>query len=52
MEGFAKSFGVTSGVMMAIVIVGVGAVVLCILATCFACLGPAWILDVSLTPTP
>lgn len=52
MEGFAKSFGITSGVMMAIVIVGVGAIVLCSLLACFACMGPAWILDVSLTPTP
>lgn len=52
MEGFAKSFGITSGVLIAIVIVSVIALFVCAMAVCFICMGPAVLLNAFPTPTP
>lgn len=52
MEGFAKSFGITSGVLIAIVIVSVIALLACAALACFVCMGPAVLLNAFPTPVP
>jgi hypothetical protein len=52
MEGFAKSFGITSGVLIAIVIVVAVALFVCVAALCFVCMGPAVLLNAFPTPVP
>lgn len=48
MDSFAKSFGVTSGVLIAIVII----LGLCVIGGCFACMIPNIMFQLSVTPTP